>query len=262
MASGVEEEVDLSAISAKDKDEQIVKLQTDIKEQKEALKNQTEQGAVREGLKETLQNNEKMLAELLKDKDVDENASVRHSERAPKPTEKMLAYNREEQRKRENKLASLYERWKCEARMTRQNLKSDLTDKQLSTLADEVDKMQIQVLQMFDEIRARGVPDMELRRKVDACVAVNRDIMRIINERLTGIDGDYDAEREGKRLRELLRPEYARSVYGSVSDISKVSSHHSRDSVAAKRAEAAAEVAAREVEYMALMEEKKQMRFC
>lgn len=171
-----------------------------------------------------------MLAELLKD-DGDVADKVRRSERARNPTEKMLAYCREEQIKREKKLASLYEQWKALARRTRQDLKYELTERHLASLADELEKMKVEVLKMFNELRARGMPDPELRRKVDACVAVTGDIMRIINERLTGINGEYDVEHEARCLHELLEPDYARSIYGSASELSR-HSHHS--SVVAK----------------------------
>lgn len=217
------------------------------------LKNETEKGAIRQELKETLQMNENMLAELLKDDD-DVFDGVRRSEHVRKPTEKLLAYCQKEQSQREKKLASLYEQWKALARRTRQDLKYELTEKHLASLADELEKAKVNVLKIFDELRARGTPNPELRRKVDACVAVTGDIMRIINERLTGINGEYDAEHEGARcLRELLEPDYARSIYGSASELSR-HSHHS--SVVAKRAEVAANLAAKEAEYKVLLAAK------
>lgn len=213
------------AFSHGDKEKQIATLRKVIEESKEMLKGETEKGAIRQELKETLQKNENMLAELLKD-DEDSFDKVRRSERTRNPTEKMLAYRQEEQSKREKKLASLYEQWKALARRTRQELKYELTEKHLASLADELEKMKVDVLKMFDELRAQGTPDPELRRKVDACVTVTGDIMRVLNERLTGINGEYDAEYEARRLSELREPDYARSIYGSASELSR-HSHHS-----------------------------------
>ncbi len=43
-------------------------------------------------------------------------------------------------------------------------------------------------------------PTIEMRRKMAACEAVTADINKIVNERITGVDGDFDGEREKKRL--------------------------------------------------------------
>lgn len=49
-------------------------------------------------------------------------------------------------------------------------------------------------MKMYDELSDLGTPDTELRRKVDACAAVTSDTIKILNERLTGVNGEYDAE--------------------------------------------------------------------
>ncbi len=51
---------------------------------------------------------------------------------------------------------------------------------------------------------------------MDACEEVTADIIKIVNERITGVDGDFDGEREKKRLRTLLDRQYAYSVFGSM----------------------------------------------
>lgn len=53
-----------------------------------------------------------------------------------------------------------------------------------------------------------------MRRRVDACEAVTKDIVKIANERMADIE-DYDNEAVKQRLRELLKRDYARSIYGS-----------------------------------------------
>lgn len=185
-------------------------------------------------------------------KDDDDVVSVRRSERERIPTEKMLLYSKEEQNKREKKLCSLYEQWKVSARTTRQELKCEITGKRNGALVDELAKGKADVLKMFDELRSHYAPDPEIRRKVDACVAVTGDLTQMLNDRLVF---EYDAECVGQRVRELREPEYARSVYGSVSEISCLSKH---SSVAEKRAEAAADLAAKEAEYESLIEKEQQ----
>lgn len=61
---------------------------------------------------------------------------VRRSGRERIPTEKMLAYQREESHKAERRLMHAYEQWKAEARKARGQLKTDIPESQLATLID------------------------------------------------------------------------------------------------------------------------------
>lgn len=58
---------------------------------------------------------------------------------------------------------------------------------------------------------------------MDACEAVTADIIKIVNERITGVEGDFDGEREKRRLCTLLDHQYAHSIFGSaVSQVSNL----------------------------------------
>lgn len=98
----------------------------------------------------------------------------------------------------------------------------------------------------------------EIRGHV-ACEAVTGDIIKIIYERLTGIDGDFDAEHERCRLRQLLDPDHALSLYGSTAAQSSTTHRSSSSYIASKRADAAAELAAKEAEYKIVQQHKKEM---
>lgn len=108
------------------------------------------------------------------------------------------------------------------------------------------------------------MPSTEVGRRVDACEAVTADIIQILNERIAGIDGDFDADQVKGRLCELLHHEYTRSIYGSTaSQLTRksniLSSQHSITScMATKCADTAAELAAKEAEYEVLLKEEKQ----
>ncbi|KAK2846852.1 hypothetical protein Q5P01_009851 [Channa striata] len=106
----------------------------------------------------------------------------------------------------------------------------------------------------FSELRERYTPSPAIRRKMDSCEAVTKDIMKIIMERLAAID-DYDAEREWQRLHQLLAHEHARSIYGTASQSSRYSE---TSSIAVKRIDAAAELAVKEAQYKITQEEMKQ----
>lgn len=189
---------------------------------------------------------------------------VRRSVRERIPTERMLAYQREEAERAERKLRHAYEGWKAEARKARGQLKTDIPESQLASLIDTLENERDNVMNAYVKIRSYATPPTDTRRRIDACDAVTKDIVKIAYERISGVDGDFDSEEVRRRLRELLDRDYARSVYGStVSHSSSKSStpvsQPSLDSILmAKRIEAAAELAAKEAEYAAIMEEREQ----
>ena len=184
---------------------------------------------------------------------------LRRSGRQRNPTEKMIAFQKDEAEKREKRLACLYDQWKMQARKVRNQLKSDISVSQIASLVDAIQKAKENVLKVYDEIRGCITPSPDLRRRVDACEAVTTDITKIAYERISGINEDVDFEEEKQRLHELLRHDYAKSIYGASASYTSIHTSHSKDSlVTAKRADAAADLAAKEAEYEMLLEEEKQ----
>ncbi|XP_025755466.1 uncharacterized protein LOC109196819 [Oreochromis niloticus] len=209
-----------------------------------------------EDINEQFANKEKILNEL-QDKAQSDSAVPRRSERAKVPTEKMLTYQREEISKKEKRLLTLYEQWKIRVRETRERLKLDISEKEMADLADDVEQRKDELLKLYTEMRSHIAPSSDIRRKTDACEAVTHDIVKVILERISGVDGDFDAEYERKRLRRLLEHDYAQSIYGSTA-ASKRSQLSSASHLASKRADAAAELAAKEAEYKIVQEEQRQ----
>lgn len=115
-------------------------------------------------------------------------------------------------------------------------------------LADIIEQKRDDLLRFYSKIRNQTAPPSDIRRKIDACEAVTHDIVRIILERISGVDGDFDAERERTRLCGLLEYDYALSIYGSTA-ASNHSQRSSASQLTAKQADAAAELAAKEAEY-------------
>ncbi|XP_036006796.1 eukaryotic translation initiation factor 3 subunit A-like [Fundulus heteroclitus] len=184
------------------------------------------------------------------------------SVRQRRPTEKMQAYQKEEAHKKEKRLHRVYDEWKKQVRATRDQLKGDLTNSQIASLMDILEKERDKVIKVYTEIRENITPSSDTRRLIDACEAVSNDIIKVAHERLSGID-EYDSGKVKTRLRELLHPDYAQSIYSSSATHSSKHSSASKSSsgrsvVAVKRAEAAAELAAKEAEYKVIMEEEKQ----
>ncbi|KAG1927218.1 hypothetical protein F2P79_024407 [Pimephales promelas] len=164
----------------------------------------------------------------------------RRSERPHMPSEKMLAYQKDECCKKEKRIDTLYEQWKVAARKARHDLKSDISDKQLAEIADSLEDKKNCIMKIFSEIREHSTTATDLRRKIDACEAVTNDLVKIVLERLAIVDGDFDAEQE-RRL---------------TSQTSVSSS--SRSNCTNKRADAVAELAAKEAEYKMMQAERQQ----
>ncbi|KAL6480076.1 hypothetical protein MHYP_G00111090 [Metynnis hypsauchen] len=121
-------------------------------------------------------------------------------------------------------------------------------------IMDEAEKLNLEVKELYDSIRLQTAPSQEIRRKVDACSAVTSDLLKLMRVRLSEEGVEFDAEAERSRLCMLLDNEYARSTYGStVSRVNAHSCNHSdhlseSPSISAKRAETAAQLAAKRAE--------------
>ncbi|XP_042073472.1 uncharacterized protein LOC121813652 [Haplochromis burtoni] len=209
-----------------------------------------------EDINEQFANKEQILNEP-QDKAQSNSAIPRRSERAKVPTEKMITYQKEEISKKEKRLLTLYEQWKIRVRETRERLKLDISEKEMADLADDVEQRKDELLKLYTEMRSHIAPSSDIQRKTDACEAVTHDIVKVILERISGVDGDFDGEYERKRLRRLLEHDYAQSICGSTA-ASKRSQLSSASHLASKRADAAAELAAKEAEYKIVQEEQRQ----
>lgn len=144
----------------------------------------------RQELKDDIERKEKQLAGLHKMEAATELSLPRRSERPSVLTEKMLAYQKDELIKKDKKLISLYEQWKGLIRTSREGLKTDLSEHKLCAMADDIEKGLNDMMKVYSEIRERTMPSPDTRRKMDSCEAVTKDIMKILNERITAIDSD------------------------------------------------------------------------
>lgn len=240
-------------------EEQINSLQQGIQRLKEQVPEMLETTEM-EHLEKEIKRKEEILNRLKGQLREQGEEGLRRSARERNPTPKMLELQREEAQRKEKKFASTYERWKIQARESREQLKTDLKESELVSLIERLHKENEAVMSTYHEIRAHTTPSPDLRCRVDACEAVTMDIRKIAYERITGVNGDFDEEEAQHPLKELLKKSHARSIFGStVSRMThkSVTSNHS-GSVLAKQMDAAAELAAREAEYEAMLEERKQ----
>ncbi len=187
------------------------------------------------------------------------------SKRDRRPTERMQAFQDQENQKRESKFQKAYDRWKTQMRETRIRLKQECDEEELVALIENVESSESAVLHVYNDVRNHGIPTQETKRRMDACSAVTRDVTSLLQHRLTEVGEEWNDQEERQRLHSLLDREYAQSIYGSLLNHSiAVSSHstgrshrsHKSDvpSIAAKRADTAAELAAKEAELRAIEE--------
>ena len=146
--------------------DQINKLQAEIEENRGLLNQGAEEGSSRQELKEPTETKRKELVELQhKMDDTEELKTLRHSERKSVPTEKFLAYQREEQSKKERRLLSVYEQWKVQIRSIKENLKKNASDMDLAKMADTIENGKDDIMKVYNEIRQSATQSTDLDAK-------------------------------------------------------------------------------------------------
>lgn len=185
-----------------------------------------------------------------------QSAPVSRSGREIKYTENMASYRQDGFDKMERKFRNSYEKWKTSIRDYRNNLKLNLEENVLGDIGDQIKFLETDILKHFTLMREKcplGIPT-DVIRKVDACVAVNADLRKIINERLSELE-PFDSEQQAKQLKNLKKTSYAESVFSSISETS-FSSTHSR--ISERMADAAADLAAKQAKFQLLEREETQ----
>ncbi|KAL1276825.1 hypothetical protein QQF64_036448 [Cirrhinus molitorella] len=151
----------------------------------------------------------------------------------------------------ESKFIKLYENWKEQVKATRTKLKSECSDQDLSDLMDSVEEMETQVKNVYELIRSQSVPSTEIRRKMDSCTAVTADIMGLMKVRMSEVgQEEFDVKAENARIHMVLDKEYAQSIFSTTSSTlsHRSSCSSAQQSITAKRAECAAQLAAKQAE--------------
>lgn len=80
-----------------------------------------------------------------------------------------------------------YEKWKADARKARGQLKTDISDTQLATLIDTLKNERDSVMNAYIRVQSYVTPSTDTRRRIDACDAVTKDIVKIAYEGMTAI---------------------------------------------------------------------------
>lgn len=110
---------------------------------------------------------------------------IRKSSRERHFTPKMQEIKDQELIQNEKRFQSLYDKWKIKVRDTRTRLKDACPEEDLYNMMDDVEMLDSNLKETYDNIRKLTAPSQEIRRKVDACSAVTLDLLRLMRVRLT-----------------------------------------------------------------------------
>lgn len=126
-----------------------------------------------------------------------EKVELRKSSQERKLTSKMYELKQQEASQKESKFITLYENWKEQVRATRTKLKDECSDQELSEMRDAVDGLETKVKDKYENIRSYSAPSTEIRRKMDLCTAVTKDLMGLMKVRMSEVgQEEFDAKAE------------------------------------------------------------------
>lgn len=128
----------------------------------------------------------------------------RKSSRDRRPTHKMIELIEQESIQKERKFNSVYEKWKTQVKNARTNLKQACSESDLYDMMDVVEELESELKELYDYIRLKNAPSQEIRRKIDASVAVTADLLGLMRVRLIEGEENFDGEAERARLRMLI----------------------------------------------------------
>ena len=158
--------------------------------------------------------------EIPSPEEISQDTSKRKSSRERTVTHKMNEYLKDELTKRIKRFECYYETLKDRLKTARTAAKEQLEEKDILSLQASIESGLDKLSSAFDDIKAVGTPPQEVRQKMDAASAMSEDLRQMLQQLLI-MD---NMSEKGKKylLRQPLRGNYARSVYGStVSRVSK-----------------------------------------
>lgn len=166
--------------------------------------------------------------------------------RAPK----MAKYMEEEASKRLSILNRTYNQWKTHIKDCKARLKDECTEIELGRMIEGIQTHEKHVLECFDKLKYCKTPTTDTVRRVDACIAVTNDVLKLINEIISGVENYTDIQFK----KHLQNNGYATSIF-TISDIDNetVRSENTIKSVASEKAvKAAVELADKRAELASL----------
>lgn len=79
-----------------------------------------------------------------------------------------------------------------------------------------IERLDTQLRDMYEIIQSQSAPSTEVRRKMDSCIAVTKDLMGLMKVCMSEVGkGEFDAKAENARLHMMLDREYAQSIFAT-----------------------------------------------
>ncbi|XP_038070490.1 uncharacterized protein LOC119739571 [Patiria miniata] len=231
-------------MSSNEVEDQAKELEEGIEECTAALES-VDDPVERESILKDVSSKQEELFKLSKPSE----SETRKSSRTRHPTTKMAELQEADKVKREGKLKKVfvqnYESWKECCKNARQKLKGYCTGFTLNDISSSLHIARDELIDAYDACRQLGPPEQEMRRRVDTCSAITQQLLKVVVAK-----EDADTTHISSELRRLLHTDDNASVFSSKAS-SQASSRWSESS-SARRAKAAAELAARKAEIKVL----------
>ena len=173
-------------------------------------------------------------------------ADDQRSTRKRTATMKMAELQREEMRKEERTFSKHYGSLKTVVYNAREIMKKEINLETITNQAEVLESHESKLMESFNKIRAKAVPEQSIKMKMDQSSSMVRDCINALDEIEGSLERPFIQAERKVIVRGLLVHEYAKSVYGS--SVSRRSTMTYYKHASPKHVELEAEVAAREAE--------------
>lgn len=124
----------------------------------------------------------------------EETQGSRRSERTRTLTEKGKEFQEERLKDIQRKYRLAYEKWRYNARLSKEILKYDATEEELKELMENIKSTCTDVKNIYEELRRIQTPESDLQRRVDTCVSLSGFIIQRAERQLEGHTADEEDE--------------------------------------------------------------------
>ncbi len=198
-------------------------------------------GVNRSSGKSKLKQKEATMDKKIPQDNVSEIKPVRASSRERKETEKMSQFKEDELIKKERLFYNCYGAFKSVVCKTREIAKDEIKEEELRNAIANIETHESKLIEAYKSICAQRAPSQVVKTKMDQANAVSRDTLNTLEEIIGSLNGPFVKEDRLELMDGLLKPDYARSIFGST-----VSKYFIRSNPLAKiQLELEAEVAAK-----------------
>ena len=226
---------------------EIDKLSEEIAHLSQSIKDGKKQSSIHEKLDSPNIPDSKLLSD-----------TIRRSSRQIKLTERAIAERVHKGKRIEKTFIKNYDAYKHTLRSAREDVKRQITEKELFTLMKNLKGNHNNLLAVYNDLKTYIdiTNDFTLyQRRIDAATACHNDMQTLLNERVTEVGVEqFDYSKEMAKIKTLKKP-YAASFYSSMTSLVGESVTEVKERVAV----AVADLAAKKVQAEGLLVENKEI---